>query len=465
MTRDADWDLLRRLVHKALRVLERKDIAHAEAFFTSTATTEVTIRNSAILTQNRIDDSGVGFRVAAAHNHVGFACTNTLSEKAILAAGERAFAMARVSSEVPHFALPQASCPPEVTGLFDPRVAEMTVEEAVELAGRAIRAAEAYDKRVIAKDGRVSLASGWRGVVNTLGVDCEEQETKAVIYLAGSGKHNGAVTGSCYDYMFNRTADLKPESVGEGVGKKVIRMFQPKPLKRFQGPVIFGPEAVSYQLVDVLIDALRGDNVVAQRSAWTGQLEERVASETLTLTDNPVLADGFASRRFDDEGCASQHTVLVSKGTLESCLHDATSANALKRVNTGNASRFPSGFDMIRAIVGHGYRAKPVIYPSNLTIQPGNQTTETLVSEIAQGVLVEAMAGFAQAGSGLISAQLSRAFFIDHGEIAYPIKGAMLSGVAFDWFNQISGVGKEPETFPNAVVPSLRINDVRVIGA
>jgi len=465
MTSDANWNLLRRLVHKAIRVLEKKDITHAEAFFTSTQTTEVTIRNSEILAQNRIDDSGVGFRVAVAKNRVGFACTNTLSEKAILEAGEKALAIARVSSEVPNFALPQASQPPEVKGLFDPRVAETTVEDAVEIGRRAISAAEDFDKRVIAKDGRIFSESGWRGIVNTLGVDFEEQETKAVIYLAGSGKQNGEVTGSCYDYMFNRTADLEPENVGENIGKRVIELFKPKPVKSFQGTVIFGPEAVSYQLVDVLVDALSGENVVAQRSAWAGKLEEMIASENLTITDNAILEEGFASRSFDDEGCSSQNTVLMRKGKLKSYLHDATSANALKRANTGNASRFPSGFDMVRSIVGNGYRAKPVIYPSNLTIQPGNKTKEMLVSEIEKGVLVESMAGFAQAGSGLISAQLSRAFFIENGEMKYPIKGGMISGVAFDWFKQISGIGKDPKKFPNAVVPSLRVKEVKLIGS
>ncbi|MCW3976878.1 MAG: TldD/PmbA family protein [Candidatus Bathyarchaeota archaeon] len=465
MDLDESWDLLKRLVHRTIRALEKKEIAHAEAFFTSTQTTEVSIRNSEILTQNRIDDSGVGFRVVVPRNKVGFACTNTLGEKAIQEAGEKAFTIARVSSEVPNFSLPEASQPPKVKGLFDPRVAEVTVEEAVEIARRAITSAEGFDKRVIAKDGRVFSESGWRGIVNTVGVDCEEQETQAVIYLGGSGKQNGEVTGSCYDYMFSRTADLKPETIGEHVAKMVIDLFKPKPLKSFEGTVIFGPEAVSYQPVSVLVDALKGENVVAQRSTWTGKLEELVTSEGLTITDNAILEEGFASRSFDDEGCASQNTVLIRKGKLKSYLHDATSANTLNNPNTGNASRSPSGFDMVRAIIGNGYRAKPEISPSNLIIQPQDKTKEELVSETERGILVESMAGFPQAGSGMISAQLSRAFLIQNGETTHPIKGGMVSGVAFDWFKHISGIGKDSKRFSNSIVPSLRVEEVKIIGA
>jgi len=465
MSLETNWVSFSNMVHTAIKALEKKDIAQAEAFFTSTQTTEVVIRNSEILTQNKLDDSGVGFRVVVTGNRVGFACTNTLNEKAVLEAAEKAFAIAKLSSEVPNFALPKASQPPKVKGLFDAEVAETTIEEAVDIANRGMRAVEEFDKRVTTKDGRVIFEAGWRGIINTLGADFEEQETKAIIYLGASGEQNGEVTAGCDDFTFSRTANLEPEKVGEKVAKLVIELFKPKPLKSFQGTVILGPEAVSYQPVDVLIDALKGENVIAGRSAWTKKLGQIVTGENLTVTDSALLENGFASRSFDDEGCSSQETVLIRKGKLESFLHNATSANAQKTTNTGNASRFAGGLDITLNIIGNGYRAKPEIYPSNLIIQPGNKTKEELVSETMKGVLVESMAGSPQAGSGLISAQLSRAFSIENGEIQYPIKGGMVSGIAFDWFKKISGIGKDTKQFQNAVVPSLRVEEVKVVGA
>jgi len=465
MSLNKNWAVLSDYVHKAVKRLEKKGITHAEAFFTSTQTTEVTIRNSEILTQNKTDDAGVGFRVVVANGKVGFACTNTLSEKAILEASEKAFAIAKVSSRVPNFALPKAKQIRKIDGLYDARVAEISVEEAVEVAKRAIDAAEGYDKRVIAKDGRVMYASGRRGILNTLGVDCEEQETKAAIYLAGSGKQNGEVTSGCGDTMLKRTANLDPEKIGENVGKMVVSLFKPKAVPSFQGTVVFGPDAVSYQLCDVLVDALRGENVIAERSSWAGKIGQTVASENLTITDNATLEGGFASRSFDDEGYPSQDTIVVRKGKLENFLHQATSANALKTKNTGNASRFPGGLDMVRMIIGNGYRTKPEVYPSNLVIQAGNKSKDKLLSEIEKGVLVEYMAGFAQEGSGVISTQLSQAFFVKNGEIQHAIKGGMVSGVAFDWFKKISGVGNDSKQFLNSVVPSLRVEEVKVVGA
>ena len=464
MNSEENWGFLTDIVHKTVKTLERKNPTHVEAYYTSTDTTEVAIRNSEILTQNEKHDSGVGFRIALSENRVGFACTNKIDNETVLKAGEEAFEIAKVSSSVPNFSLVESSTLPSVKGLFDPRVPETSPEDAVEIAQRTINAAEGFDKRVIAKDGRVLIASGWVGILNSLRVDYQEQASRVVLYLGGNGEKEGEVTSSCYDIVFSREIDLDPETVGENLGKKVIRLFKPKRVKTFQGTVVFGSEAVSTQLTEVLVDALKGDNVVTGRSAWKGKIGENVASDSLTVIDNPVLEKGFASRTFDDEGCASRKTVMLRKGALLNHIHNATSANALKTINTGNASRSTGGFDMVKSIIGDGYRALPIVYPSNLTILPGDKTKEQLVSEIKKGVLVDSMAGFPQAGSGMVSAQLSNAFFIENGEIQYSIKDGMISGVVFDWLKNVSDVGKDATQSQNAVVPSLRVEGVKVIG-
>lgn len=460
-----DWSNFKNLVGTTIRTLEKKNLCQAEAFFTYTKGTEVTIRNSEVLTQNRVDDSGVGFRVATSENKVGFACTNIMSEKAILEAGEKALSISKISSAVPNFTLPQGSKPTRVKGLFDPEVEAKSVDGIVNLANRAISTAEDFDKRIIAKDGRFLYESMWRGIINTSGVDLDEHETSIIAYLGCSGKEGKEVTSSCYNVVLKKTGNVDPEELGKNVGKKVIALLHPKPLKSFQGSVIFTPEATSYQLFEVMKEALKGDEALAKSSAWTKELNQPVASEKLNVTDNPLLEGGFASRSFDDEGCSSCTTPLISKGELLGFLHDSTSANALNARNTANATRFSGGFDMIRSIIGQGYRTRPQIYPSNLIIKPGNKTKEELISEVRKGVLVESMAGFPQAGSGVISAQLSQAFLIQEGEIVNPIKNGMVSGVAFDWFKKICEVGNDIEQFSNVITPSIYIEDVKLVGA
>jgi PmbA protein len=304
-----------------------------------------------------------------------------------------------------------------------------------------------------------------KSVLNSLGVDVEAEETLVAAYVYGSGSQNGEVTPSCFDGELRRGFNLNPEKVGESVGRTIVGLFNPKLIGSFEGTVIFEPEAVSYQFCDALIGALNGENVVAGGSAWAGKIGETVASESFTLVDDATLKGGFASRYFDDEGYPSQQTSLISQGKLRSYLHSATTANRLKMENTGNASRFSGGLDMVKSIIGSGYKAKPEVYPSNFVIHPGRRSREELVSEVDKGVLVGSMAGFVQAGSGLVSAQLGRAHYIEDGELKHPIKGGMVSGVAFDWLKQVDAVGNDKKRFFNSVVPSLRAQKVKVVGS
>jgi PmbA protein len=453
-------------VRKTIRHLEQVGAELAEAFFSATKTTEVTVRNSEIFAENVMVDEGVGFRAVAKGNRVGFACTNLMnSEKDVLEAGEKALAIAKLSTPIPGFSLPSTRKITKVKALLDKRVNEARVEEAVDIARRMIEAAELKDERVTAKDGRVAFLSVHRSVVNSLGVDLEDQGTWAIAYLGGNGSRRGEVTPTCYDFDLRRNVKLQPEKIGKKVAEMVIAQFGAKAAESFEGPVIFGPEAVSYQLFDALASALSAEKVAANGTPWTGKIGESVASRTLTVSDNGVLEGGFASRSFDDEGYPSQKTVLISAGKLTSFLHNETTAKTLKMENTGNASRTSGSLDLAKQIIGNGYRAKPEVYPSNLVIDAGKKSQQELASELKKGVLVESMAGFVQSGSGLVSAQLARAHCIENGEIQMPLKGGMISGIAFDWFKQIVEVGNDAKQFVNSVVPSLSVEKTRIVGA
>ena len=98
-----------------------------------------------------------------------------------------------------------------------------------------------------------------------------------------------------------------------------------------------------------------------------------------------------------------------------------------------------------------------------MMIPSGSKSKEDLVSEVNKGILIEEMAGFPQKSSGIVSLQLSRAFYVNNGEIMFPIKEGMVSGIAFDWFKNISGIGNDQKHFQNAIVPSLMVEDVKFI--
>jgi PmbA protein len=460
------WNRLGDTARKTLKSLEKLGAEKVEAFFTTTQTTEVTIRNSEIHAENAAEDTGIAFRAATSDSRIGFACTNVVNtEESILKTGKTALSITKLSAPSPKFDLPTEHRIPNVSGLFDRTVLEVTVEERTDVARRMIESAESLAKGITAKAGQVTTSHVQKGIINTLGVDCETRETRVVAGIYGTGRKNGQTTPGCFDVELKRSFDLSPEKIGKAVAQKVIAQFDPKPVETFDGTLILEPEAVSYQFCDAMIDALNAKNIIAGTSPWKGRTGQTVASERLTVLDDGILEGGFGSRSFDDEGYPSQTTTLISKGTLRSFLHDATSSHKMRTQNTGNSSRSTGSLELTTQIVGSGYKAQPQIYPSNLTIQPGNKTKDQILSEVKKGILAEAMAGFVQPSSGLISAQLVRAHYIENGETKHPIRGGMVSGTAFDWLKQISQVGNERKQFPNSVVPSLQIEKVKIIGS
>ncbi|MGD2250484.1 MAG: TldD/PmbA family protein [Candidatus Methanofastidiosia archaeon] len=452
---------IRDTVSQVVKDLGKNNVV--EAFYADAKEVQISIRNSEILTQNIIKDAGVGIRVCL-ENKTGFACTNTITLESVRETGEKAIKIARVSSEVSDFALPFPGVVPEVKGLYDPKVADITIDEAVDTAYTGLTAAENVDPRVTVKGGIILFSFKRRGIINSYGINYEEPGTRAVVYLGGVGEYNGSVTGTCSEVAFSCTADVDADTVGVKMGEKVLNQMNPQSVDSFEGTVLFAPEAVSYQLAEMISDAVNADAVLKKRSQWADSLDSQVASNVLTMYDNGILPGGFSSRQFDDEGTPSQKTVLIEKGVLQTFLHNATTANALSMENTGNASRDVGGFDLVRNIIGTGYRTEPEIYPSNLMIHPGTYKKEDLISEVKKGVLVESMAGFPQKGSGIISAQLDRAFFIRNGEIQYPIKGGMVSGAGYDWVKTIDAVGNDVKQFQNSVVPTIRVENVKVVG-
>lgn len=466
MKRNSDWQFSCDVARKTTKRLQNTGADQVEAFCLATRTTEVTIRNSEIFGENEIEDIGVSFRAATPDKRVGFACTNIVNtEDDVLEAGEKALSIARLSPSVSDFTLPAKSKMPKAHGLFDEAVVDAKVEDAVDIACRLIKSVEDVDGRVKAKAGQVSFSHTRRLVVNSWGVDVESEETRVFAYVYGSGSQGAEITPSCLDFEMKRSLNLEPENIGSTVSRLVLSQFNPKPVDSLEGTVIFEPNAVSNQLFEALSNVLNGENVAAGSSPWIGRLNETVASETLNVTDNGLLEDGFASRDFDDEGFPSQKTDVISRGKLKSFLLDATSANKLKMSNTGNASRFAEQSDMASQIIGGGYKAKPTVHPSNLTIMPGRKTRDDLIAEVDKGILVGEMGGFIQAGSGLISAQLIRAHYIKDGTLQHPIKGAMVSGVAFDWFKQVDAVANDLKQSFNSVFPSIRVRNVKIIGS
>jgi PmbA protein len=227
--------------------------------------------------------------------------------------------------------------------------------------------------------------------------------------------------------------------------------------------LILHPHAVGDLFSHTLHPAFLGDNLQRNKTPFAGKLGEKVASELMSVEDNGIIEKGYASQSFDDEGGARRNTPLIRDGVVESFLYDSLWGNKVGTESTGNSTR--------KDVTGlRTYSSEPIIGTTNVVVKPGDRSFEQLVSEVDEGILVYSIIGAhtSNAASGAFSIAGQTVFRIEHGEIAYPVKEAMIGGSLTQLLSKVSGVANDVTTYEDelrhrvTISPSIRFTDVKV---
>ena len=220
--------------------------------------------------------------------------------------------------------------------------------------------------------------------------------------------------------------------------------------------MIFTQAAFRSLIYYTLINAVKADYVQRERSALKDKIGEKVASELVTVYDDGLLDGGLLTRKFDGEGVPCQKTLVIDKGVLKNFLYDNYTANKAGAESTGNASR--TGLS--------SYASTPVLEASNFTFKGGDRTAEELVGEVEEGLLVYGLQGAHSSNpeSGEFSVVATPVWKIEGGNVAYAVRGAMLTGVVFDVLRNVSALGNNVRKLGQLVAPWIRVENVRAVG-
>jgi PmbA protein len=181
---------------------------------------------------------------------------------------------------------------------------------------------------------------------------------------------------------------------------------------------------------------------------------EIIASELLTIVDDPLLDNGLGSAPFDDEGVATYRKEIISNGKLETLLHNLKTANKDNIKTTGN------GFKS-------SYSSSVGVSPTNLFIQKGEYSLEELMNKLGEGVIITDFAGL-HSGANSITGDFSLAakgYYIKDGKKQYPIEQITVAGNYFDLIKDIKAIGDDLN-FPMSSfgAPSILVNTLSIAG-
>jgi len=212
---------------------------------------------------------------------------------------------------------------------------------------------------------------------------------------------------------------------------------------------VFDPR-VSKSLVGTFASAISGSSVARGTSFLKDKMGEELFDSSVMIVDDPLMKRGMASRPFDGEGMASRPMNLVEKGKLTSWLLDIRTASLLHMETTGHASR--------------GFASPPSPAPSNLYMETGALTPEQLIKEVGTGFYVNEAFGMGVNTTTGEYSQGASGFWIENGEIAYPVSEVTIAGKLLDMFK-----GATPAndlTFKYSTnCPTLRVDGMTIAGS
>jgi len=254
------------------------------------------------------------------------------------------------------------------------------------------------------------------------------------------------------DYDFSSTVyaeDLTdPKEIGISAGNRTISRLGARNASTGQFPVIFDSR-VSKSLTSHFASAVNGASVARGTSFLKDKMNQKIANASISVIDDPLRNRGLGSRRFDGETLPVKQLQLIKDGVLQNWLLDLASASQLEMSPTGNAVRSLS--------------TPPSPGTSNCLIENGIISPETLIADIKKGFLVTELIG---SSVSLTTGDYSRGasgYWIENGEIAYPVTEATIAGNLKDMFLEMTPANDIDLRF-STTAPSIRIDGMMVAG-
>ena len=176
---------------------------------------------------------------------------------------------------------------------------------------------------------------------------------------------------------------------------------------------------------------LEGDFNRKKTSAFAGLMGQQVAARGVTVVDDGTITDRRGSLTIDDEGTATNRTVLIEDGKLVGYMQDRQNARLMGMRPTGNGRR-------------ESYAHAPMPRMTNTYMTAGKHTPEEIISSVKNGIYAVSFGGGqVDITSGKFVFGCTEAYMIEDGKVTQPIKGAMLIGNGPDAMHRVSMVGND----------------------
>lgn len=373
----------------------------------------------------------------------GSASSTDLSPDAIARTVQAALDIARYTSPDPFAGTADPSLlafdAPDLD-LFHP--SELDAERGIELAARAEQAALGADKRITnTEGGSFNSHYGIRVFGNSHGMLQSYCTSRHSLSSSVIAEHEGDMERD-YAYTIGRALeDLhSPEWVGAECARRTLSRLAPRKLPTMHAPILFASE-VATGLFGHLVGAISGGSIYRKSSFLLDKLGKQILPEWLTIEEHPHLLKGLASSPFDSEGVRTERRDIVKGGILQTWLMTNYSARKLGMTSTGHAGGI------------HNWR-----------IAGQGNDFAAMLKQLDKGLVVTELMGQGVSGVTGDYSRGAAGFWVENGEIQYPVSEITIAGNLKDMLRNIVSVGSDIETRSNIQCGSVLLSEMKIAG-
>ncbi|MCL4552900.1 MAG: TldD/PmbA family protein, partial [Candidatus Marsarchaeota archaeon] len=343
---------------------------------------------------------------------------------------------------------------PKTLDLWRDELSSHTTEEKVSLALELEATLKNSDKRIKSvESANYGDASSIAAVVTNTGMRASYRQTFSFITAHAIAVENEETqTGG--GYSVGRTiSELELNKAASDASMRATRLLGASKPTSARMTVLFDPQ-VTTTLLGIISGTLSGEAVIKGRSLFAGRLNEQVASQIVSLVDDPTNPSAFGASVYDAEGYASRANNLIVEGVLQGFLYDTYSAKRAGLITTASAVR-------------GGFSSTPGVGARALYLTPGTKSQSELITSIDNGVLVQSISGV-HSGVNPISGDFSvgaEGLLIRSGRLAQPVKEFTIASSLQRMLQEVVAVGNDVDWIPSvAAGVSLVVEGISVSG-
>ncbi len=412
----------------------------------------VNVRKGELETVERNRDKSLGVTVYVGRRR-GNASTSDFSEAAVERTVQAAYDIARFTAEDPAAGLPDEAdiAPPDThrdLGLFHPWALDS--DEAARLALECEAAAFAAHKRITNSEGAgVSAQQSHFFSAHTRGFRGGYASSRHSISVAPiaslPGRHGEMQRDSWYSSMRDARELASPEAVGRYAAERALSRLGSRKISTRECPVLF-ESPLAAGLLGGFTQAVSGGALYRKSTFLLDSLGRQVFPEHIDVTEDPFVIRGKGSSPFDDEGVRVAPRKVVHEGRVEGYFLSTYSARKLGMKTTGNA-----GGSHNLALVSRHTRPEDDL--------------PAMLKKLGTGLFVIELMG---QGVNYVTGDYSRGasgFWVENGEIAFPVDEITIAGNLKDMLRGIEAVGADAYTYGAKTVGSVLVNRMKVAGS